>query len=121
MLLTVDTLDNVTRFLTLLLIFGFVLAVTYFTTRYIANFQKGRLRDANISVIETAQIAPGKYIQIIRIGSRYLAVAVGKDTVTMLTELKEEEIQLLNEKGTDLPGFKEIMEKAKEKLLKEKK
>lgn len=121
MVLTVDTLDNVARFLTLLLIFGFVLAVTYFTTRYIANFQKGRLRNANISVIETAQIAPGRYIQIIRIGSRYLAVAVGKDTVTMLTELNEEEIQLLNEKGTDLPGFKEIMEKAKEKLSRDKK
>ncbi|MDE6685693.1 MAG: flagellar biosynthetic protein FliO [Lachnospiraceae bacterium] len=106
--------------MTLLLIFVFVLAVTYFTTRYIANFQKGKLRDANISVIETAQIAPGKYIQIIRIGSRYLAVAVGKDTVTMLMELKEDEIQLLNDKGTDLPGFKEIMEKAKEKLWKDK-
>ncbi len=121
MLLTIDTLDNVTRFLTLLLIFGFVLAVTYFTTRYIANFQKGRLRNANISVIETAQIAPGRYIQIIRIGSRYLAVAVGKDTVTMLMELKEDDIQLLEDKGTDLPGFKEIMEKAKEKLSKDKK
>lgn len=116
MLLTVDTLDNVARFITLLLMFGFVLAVTYFTTRYIANFQKGKLHNANITVIETAQIAPGRYIQIIKIGSRYLAVAVGKDTVTMLTELKEEDIQLLEDKGTDLPGFKEIMEKAKEKL-----
>lgn len=120
MLLTVDTLNNVTRFLTLLLIFGFVLAVTYFSTRYIANFQKGKHRNANISVIEAAQIAPGKYIQIVKIGERYLAVAVGKDTVTMLAELKEDELQLLNDKGTDLPGFKEVMEKAKEKLSKKK-
>lgn len=118
MLLTVNTLDNFTQLLTLLLIFAFVLAVTYFTTRYIANFQKGRLGNTNITVLEEMQIAPGKFIQMVKIGNRYFAIAVCKDTVTMLAELKEDEIQLLEKEGKDLPGFKDIMEKTKEKLLK---
>ncbi|MBP3469234.1 MAG: flagellar biosynthetic protein FliO [Lachnospiraceae bacterium] len=122
MLLTVvNTLDNFVRFFSLLLIFVFVLAVTYFTTRYIANYQKGKLSNSNITVLEASQIAPGKYIQIVKIGNRYFALAVCKDTVTVLAELKEDEIQLLEDKGMDLPGFKDIMEKAKEKLSKEKK
>ena len=77
MLLTVvNTLDNFVRFFSLLLIFVFVLAVTYFTTRYIANYQKGKLSNSNITVLEASQIAPGKYIQIVKIGNRYFALAV---------------------------------------------
>lgn len=121
MLLTVDTLNNFTRFLSLLVIFVFVLAVTYFTTRYIANFQKGRITNSNIKIVEAMQIAPGKYIQLIEIGDRYLAIAVCKDSVTMLAEFEKDRIQLSEAGERSLPGFTDIMEKAKEKLSKEKK
>ena len=121
MLLTVDTLNNITRLLSLLVIFAFVLAITYFTTRYIANFQKGKIANSNINVVETTQIAPGKYIQLIEIGDRYLAIAVCKDTVTMLAEFEKDKIQLSENGERSLPGFTDIMEKAKEKLSKEKK
>lgn len=62
----------------LLIIFGIVLAVCYFTTRFIANFQQGRMNDSNMKVIEATKIAPNKYLEIVRIGKKYYALAIGK-------------------------------------------
>lgn len=120
MLLTMSRLDNVTRFMSVLLIFLFVLAITYFATRYIAEVQKGKTQEKNIKIVETRQIAPGKYIQILQIGKRFVTVAVCKDNITMLTELSEEELDLSVDDASQLPGFKDILEKAKDKLPKKK-
>ncbi len=64
-------LDSIVQLLTVLLIFIFVLALTYFTTKLTAGFQKGRYQSANVEIIETLRIAPTKYIQIVRIGEKY--------------------------------------------------
>lgn len=88
----VSTTDSYLQFMTVLFLFVVVLAITYATTKWIANYQKGKAVCGNIEVIETSRIASNKYIQIIRIGSKYLAIAVGKDEVHMLTELSEEEL-----------------------------
>lgn len=121
MLITVNTLDNFTHFLSLLLIFAFVLAVTYYTTKFIANYQKGKVIGSNIEVMETAQIAPNKYIQLVRIGKQYFAIAVCKDTITLISEVDSEGLEFTENKNKDFSGFRDIMEKAKEKLSKENK
>ena len=63
----------------MLLVFVIVLAATYYFTKWMAGFQKERNLSGNIEVIETARISTTKYIQIVRIGSKYMAIAVGKD------------------------------------------
>jgi len=120
MLLTMNHWENVTRFISVLLIFLFVLAITYFATRYIANVQRGKTFEKNTSVIETVRLSQTKYIQIVRVGTRYLAIAVCKDTVTMLAELREDELDLEAVQNAELPGFADLLEKAKEKLPKKK-
>ena len=77
-------INSIAQFLTVLLIFIGVLALTYFTTRWIASYQKGKMLSGNIHVLETFKITQNKYVQIIRVGEHYYAIAIGKDTVTLL-------------------------------------
>ncbi|MEG1847771.1 MAG: flagellar biosynthetic protein FliO [Lachnospiraceae bacterium] len=106
-------INAVGEFLTLLLIFIFVLAITYGTTRWIANYQKEKVHSNNIQIIETYRITANKYIQIVQTGSKYLVIAVCKDTVTLLTELTEEQIKFPESVDHSNLTFKEILEKAK--------
>lgn len=115
MLLAIDSLNNITRFITLLIIFVFVLAITYFTTRFIANYQKGRIDNGNIRIIETARISQDKLLQIVKVGTRYFLIALSKNDVTFLAELKEDEINISENGGGNLPGFSELLEMAKGK------
>ncbi len=114
MLLTVSNSTNsYLQFLTVLIIFVFVLGITWFFTRWMANLQKGRTYGANIEVIETYKITANKYIQIIKTGDKYLAIGIGKDTITMLAEIPAEQIHLPDKAGDTMPDFKKIFEKAK--------
>lgn len=105
------------QLLTLLIIFIFVLAVTYYVTRFVGNYQKNKLSGSNINILETMRIANNKYIQIVKIGSRVFAIAVAKDTVSYLCELDEDEhIYKESSSGKMLinnDNFKEILEKFK--------
>ena len=44
------------QLLTLLIIFIFVLAVTYYVTRFVGNYQKNKLSVSNINILETMRI-----------------------------------------------------------------
>lgn len=106
-------MDSYLQFITVLLLFLFVLAVTYVATRWITNYQKDKGIGNNIEVIETARIASNKYLQLVRAGSKYLIIAVGKDEIHMLTELSEEEIHLAADKSGMAMDFGSIFEKFK--------
>lgn len=108
-----STLDYFFQMLTLLFIFIVILALTYFTTKFIAGYQKGKGVERNIEVIETHKITSNKYIQIIRAGDKYFAVGVGKDEIHMLTEIEPEKLRLASEEAAASPGFKDFFNKAK--------
>ena len=104
-----STVNNVSRFFTLIFIFIFVLAITYFTTKYIANLQKGKNISGNIRILETSRITQDKYIQIVKIGEKYVAIAVAKNGVTKLAELSEEELKLPEIEADGSKGFRDIL------------
>ena len=107
--------DTWVQFFTVLLIFILVLALTYFVTRFIAGYQKGQLAGKhNMEVIDTFKIAQTKYIQIVRIADKYLAIGVCKDTMTVLTELDKDQIHM-TEEGVSTLSFKDLLEKVKNK------
>lgn len=87
-----STLDSVVRLIGVVLIFLFVLVATYATTRWIANYQQSSARNRNIRVLETYRLTSNKYIQIVHVGGKYLAIGVSKDNITVLAELNEDEI-----------------------------
>lgn len=109
------SIESVARLLTTLLIFIFVLFITFWTSKFIAGYQKQNMMTGNMEVVETVRIAQNKYLQIVRAGEQYYMIALGKDTVTLIAQLNPEELQLKK----DVSGqgqymdFKAILEKAK--------
>lgn len=112
--------DSFFQLITVLFIFVFVMAITYFCTRWIAKYQKGITVNRNIRVIETFRITNNKYLQIIEVGTVYFVIAVCKDTVTYLCEIDREQLTWMPEDGTQTPvvneSFQEILQKLKDKL-----
>ncbi|MCM1182848.1 MAG: flagellar biosynthetic protein FliO [Roseburia sp.] len=116
--LTTNSFDSVVQLLTVILIFIFVLVLTYFVTKLSAGIQKGRMFSPNMEILETFKIAPTKYIQVVRIGEKYFSYVVCKDTVTLLGELTKDDISEFNRAGTGKAvnvSFKEIFEKLRKK------
>lgn len=107
-----------------LLVFVFVLALTYFTTKWIANYQKGQAHNKNLRIVETIRITNNKYIQIVEAGREYLVIAIGKDEIRLLTKLSEEQLKVLPEKmaasGEKNVGesFQDVFNKLREHLPK---
>ena len=99
------------QFIVVLVIFVLVLGVTALTTKWISGYQKQQNGNSNIQVIETSRLTNNKYLQIIRVGETYMAIAVCKDTVTMLGEIPAEQLKH-SEAGKPVPGFKELFDKA---------
>lgn len=119
MLLTrVSTTDSYLQFITVLILFVFVLAITYATTRWIAGYQKNKAACGNLEIVETLRVASNKYIQIVRAGSKYLVIAVGKDEVHMLSELSGEELKVWEAHPTEI-DFGSIFEKFKKQNRKD--
>ena len=104
MIILTGKTDSYAQFITVLLIFVAVLAVTALVTKWIAGYQKQQGAAGNIEVLETVRIANNKYI----------AIAVCKDTVTNLGEIPAG--QLKDKTTTDnTSGFRELLKRAAKK------
>ena len=104
-----------------LLIFIFVLLITYVVTKWIAGYQQGIMTNKNIQVIETFRVNNNKFIQIIQIGKKYLAISVCKDTINILTELTEEQLTWMpsmeeKTRSNTSESFQEILNNLKKKI-----
>lgn len=97
MILLSSSFNSFLQLFGILLIFVFVLVITYFTTKWIGGYQKLQMSGRNFQLLDTLRIANNKYVQILKLGDIYLVVAVGKDEVTMLAKLTEDEIGLTQE------------------------
>lgn len=106
--------DSYLQLITVLLIFVVVLAVTAFMTRWIAGYQKQQGILSNIEVIETTRISNNKYIQLVRIGETYMAIAVCRDTVTLLGEIPKEQVAQNTGTGGSA-SFRELFDKLMKK------
>jgi len=105
-----NTADNYAQFIAVLVIFILVLGITAFVTKWIANYQKQQNVNCNIELIETTRISNNKYIQIVKIGEKYFAIAVCKDTVTLLGQVPEEELHFTKSEF-QMPKFKDLLDK----------
>ena len=104
-----------------LLIFLFVLVLTYLVTKWIAGYQQGITCNKNIRIIETFQVNNTKFIQIIQVGKKYLVISVCKDTINLLTELTEDQLtyfpSIEDRKEVNVnESFQEILNSLKKKF-----
>ena len=110
-------LDSIVQFITVLIIFVFVLGIAWISTHYIAKIQKDQYKTGNMELIETLRISNNKYLQIVRVGNKYLCMAVCKDTVTMLGEIQKEEMVFSENNLNANMDFQRILERMKQKQL----
>lgn len=110
----VNRTNTILQFITVLLIFAFVIIITWFTTRWIAKIQSEQAVSAsgNIEVVETRKIAPDKYLQIVRTGDKYLVLGVGKNEISYLTELGRDELEL-SDRRANSSSFNAIFDRVK--------
>ena len=124
MILLSSSLESAVQLIGVILVFAFVLVITYFTAKWVGGYQKMSMLNKNLQVIESLKIAPNKFLCLIKAGDVYLVIAVGKDEVTLLTQLTEEQLSEVpifdSYQGNTLSGktvvtenFQEILEKVK--------
>lgn len=117
-----SSLHSLVQLIGALIIFAFVLGITYLTTRWMGGFQKSRSNNKNLHIIETINVGNNKYISIVEAGTVYLVVSVGKDEVHLLTQLTREQLKDFSfehvEEKESQESFTEILEKLKDKLPK---
>ena len=114
-ILTKSTLaGSLSQLITVILIFAFVLFITVFATKYVGSYQKMQGINRNLEVIETIRVTNNKYLQIVRAANKYIVIGIGKDEITMLTEIDEDELlRVSSEKGGNMKEtFSEIISKA---------
>lgn len=118
------SMESFLQLISALLIFVFVLLITYFTTRWIGNYQKVRMKTKNLQMLESLSAGNNMSICLLKAGTEYLVVAVGKEEINLLATLKEEQLtdlSFMNEiPDTMVSGesFQEIFGQLKEKMSK---
>lgn len=105
------TLDNVLQLIGLVILLIVILVAAYYTSKFIGGIKLGQLQESNFEVIDTYRISPNKVLQIVKIANKYVVIAVGKDTVSYITELDETEVRLKMSKPAEKYDFKKILEK----------
>lgn len=122
MMLASSSLHSLFQLIGALIIFVFVLGITYLTTRWMGGFQKRQSNNKNLRIVETIGVGNNKYISIVEAGTVYLVVSIGKDEVHLLAQLTREQLKDLSfeqcEDKTNQESFAEILEKIKDKLPK---
>ena len=112
--------NSLLQFLTVIIIFVFVLWLTHFTTKWISNFQKTKAVGKNIESVEVFKITNNKYIQILRTGKEYIVIAVCKDTITLLNKINQEDIELMTNLSNEADSFGQVFERLKNLKQKDK-
>ncbi|MCR5053680.1 MAG: flagellar biosynthetic protein FliO [Lachnospiraceae bacterium] len=114
--------ENIFQLAIIFIIFLVVLALTYYTTKWIAGYQKSHTYNQNLRIVETIKITQNKYLQIVEAGKdNYFVIAIGKDEITMLGTLTKD--QLREEKNdfqlsTGGTGFDQLLNSFKDKISK---
>ena len=84
--------ESFLKLIVTLLIFVFVLVITYMTTKWVGGYQKVRMKSKNLQMIETIPAGANKMISLVKAGNVYLVVAIGKDEIHPLATLTEEQL-----------------------------
>ena len=116
-----SSIESFLQLISVLLVFVFILILTYFVTRWIAGYQKVQMKCKNLQMIESIPAGNNKMICLVKAGVQYLVVSVGKDEIHLLTTLREDQLtdfSFLNTKENPMveESFQEILGQLKEKL-----
>lgn len=111
-----NTGDNFLQFISVVFVFVLILVVAYFVTRWIVAQGQTQFGNRNIRVVEGYRMGPNKTIQIVKVGNKFFVLGVGKDEISYLGEVEEEDLAITEDTMKPLPDFKTLLAKAKDKV-----
>ncbi len=106
---------SIAQFITVLILFVVVLGAAFFVTKWIASYQKNIGNSGSMEVIEACRIGSTQILEIVRIGARFYVIAVGKDNVSMITELSPDEYRPPEDKALTGQSFRDLLDRFKKK------
>ena len=122
LLLDASSMDSFLELIGVLLIFIFVLVVTYLCSKWMAGYQKMHMKSKNLQIIESIPAGNNKAICLVKAGTEYLVVGIGKDEIQYLATLSEEQLtdfSFRQETTTDKQeSFQEIFGQFRDRLSK---
>ena len=113
---TMNTVNNFLQFIAIIFIFVAILVAAYFVTRWIGTAGMSQYHNKNIRIIEGCRVGQNKMVQIVKVGNKYFVLGIGKDEISCLGEVKEEDLAIAEDEIKPLPEFKDILAKVKEKF-----
>ncbi len=114
-----SSLQNVLQLVGIIVVFLIILAAAYVASVLVGKTQNNAYhsKDRNIKLIEVFRINNNQFLQIVRIGKRYFALAISKEQIELITELAEEEVFISEVSDAAIP-FQNVLETVKQKLPK---
>ncbi len=97
----------------LLLALIIILVAAYYTSRLVGGVKLGQLQKSNFQVIDSYRITSNKMLQIVKIGNKYIVIAVGKEEISYITELEEAQVLRKEFRPGEKQSFKQILDKLK--------
>lgn len=82
-----DLLYNILKVLYSIIMFGLILLVTYYVTKYIAKKGVVRSKNKNLKIVEALSLGMDKSIYLISIGEQYMLVASAQKSLTLLSRV----------------------------------
>ena len=119
-----SSMKNFIELIGVAFVFVFVLMITYVCTRWIAGYQKRQMNNGNLRIVETISVGNNKNICLVKVGTEYLVVGIGKDEIHSLVVLKEDQLtdfrfqQETENYVINNESFQNIFDKMKKKLPK---
>lgn len=122
-ILLVSSFQNFLQLIGTLLIFVFVLGITWVVTRWLGGYQQAQNKNKNLKLLETIRVGNNKLISVVQAGGAFYVVAIGKDEIHLLGELDEHQAEVFLSTdpvvGSDpQESFQNLLEKVKVKLPK---
>lgn len=111
-----STLASFIKLILLCICFVLILVASYYFTKWYASSGVIKNKTKNIQVMESYPLGAGKQVCILKIGGKYVAVAISKEQITVLTEIPEEQL-IFEETTTQNANFGEVFGKMMKEQL----
>lgn len=113
--------SGIVQFIVSALVLVLVIVLCYFTTRFIANYQRGIAGKGNIEILEVKSLGNNKYIEIVRIGEECFVLGVAKDNITFISKVDKDTLKYEQpQAGKAKESFSQLLDKLKNGKYKDK-
>lgn len=101
-------MESVLSLIGLIILCVLIIAASYYTTKFVGKRQMGVQKGGNFTVIDTMRLSQTKYLQLVKMGEKYIVIAVSKDNISFITELSKDEVKVVQQRQAN-GSFKDVL------------